>query len=195
VQTAAEGLARVKVNPYDLIVLDWMLPDYSGVELCRRIRDFDLKTPILMLTARSRITDKLTGFESGADDYLTKPFNIDELIARIRVLLRRNLQNDVNKIIKISDLEINTEACEVSRAGTLIELSPREYGLLEYLAVNKGKALDRQELLEHVWDENTDIFTNTVDVHIRYLRQKIDEGYNEKLIKTVKGKGYMLCDV
>lgn len=178
---------------YDLFVLDWMLPDGSGVKLAKEIRAEGVHAPILMLTAKSDTSDIVEGLDSGADDYLTKPFTTTELLARLRALLRRKAQPVSGSTILIDDLQIDTNTYEVTRAGKKICLSPKEYSLLLYLAQNSHRALERMELLSHVWDEETDVFSNTVDVHILYLRRKIDSASPRKLIKTVKGKGYRLC--
>lgn len=178
-------------NEYDLLVLDWLLPDGQGIDLCRSLRTDKNNILILLLTAKSLISDKITGLDAGADDYLSKPFDAGELLARIRSLLRRQPQV-APSLIEIDDLIIDTNLHQVTRAGIQIKLSPKEYSLLEYLAINANIALDRLAILSHVWDENADLFSNTVDVHIRYLRQKIDANSSKKLIKTVKGKGYFL---
>lgn len=193
VASGDEAWRLIQSEEYDLIILDWMLPGMNGVEVCRRVRESGIQVPILMLTARSQLDDKIKGLDTGADDYLTKPFAMEELLARVRVLTRRTSAGDAMPVIKIADLSIDTNRQAVTRAGREIDLAPREYALLEYLARHKDHALDRLTILEHVWDENTDQFSNTVDVHIRYLRKKIDDGYAKRLIKTVKGKGYMLC--
>lgn len=192
-ENAEEALFQTEVEEYDLAILDWMLPDEDGVSLCKKLRGKGQDFPILFLTAKSEIEDKVKGLECGADDYLTKPFVTEELSARIKALLRRK-SGKPEPLITISDLVINTNMHQVKRGRAEIELAPREYSLLEYLAFNKGKALDRFSILNHVWGEGADEFSNTVDVHIRYLRKKIDEGFAQKLIKTVKGKGYMICD-
>lgn len=178
---------------YDLFVLDWMLPDGSGVQLAQGFRSDGIHAPILMLTAKSDAADIVEGLDSGADDYLTKPFTTTELLARLRALLRRSAQPVSDSTILIDDLQIDTNTYEVTRSGKKISLSPKEYSLLLYLAQNTNRALERMELLSHVWDEETDVFSNTVDVHILYLRRKIDSASPHKLIKTVKGKGYRLC--
>lgn len=181
-------------NPdYDLIILDWKLPDGSGVELCQDIRKTNGEVKIMMLTANNQIEDKIEGLDAGADDYLTKPFESGELLARIRSLLRR-IGMAVEKTIVIDDLEIDTAQHRVMRAGIEVELTVREYALLEYLALNKNKAISRMDIMTHVWDENANIFSNTVDVHIKYLRDKIDKDSKNKLIKTIKGKGYALTE-
>jgi DNA-binding response OmpR family regulator len=181
-------------NPdYDLIILDWKLPDGSGVELCQEIRKTNGEVKIMMLTANNQIEDKIEGLDAGADDYLTKPFESGELLARIRSLLRR-IGMAVEKTIVIDDLEIDTAQHRVMRAGIEVELTVREYALLEYLALNKNMAISRMDIMTHVWDENANIFSNTVDVHIKYLRDKIDKDSKNKLIKTIKGKGYALTE-
>lgn len=188
-----EGYRKSVDEPYDLIILDWMLKDYSGVELLSKIRQENIQTPVLLLTAKSDISDKISGFNAGADDYLTKPFSIEELLARVKALLRRKDKPLSGILIKVEDLTINTNTNEVFRGEQKIDLSPKEFALLHYLALHLGMAIDRITLLSHVWDEQADLFSNTVDVHINYLRKKIDGGSGKKLIRTVKGKGYMLC--
>lgn len=189
---AKSGLAKIADTDYDLIILDWMLPDMDGPQVLKQLRSTGLTCPILMLTAKSQVEDIVLGLNAGADDYLTKPFEMAEFLARIRTLLRRLPPSVVNPTIRIADLEINTNTHEARRAGRAIHLSPKEYSLLEYLATHAGQSIDRISLLSHVWDENADEFSNTVDVHIRYLRSKIDDGHRLKLIHTVKGKGYLL---
>lgn len=186
--------AEDKINSpdYDLVILDWKLPDGSGLDICKSMRAEEVFTPILMLTANSQSEDKVEGLDAGADDYLTKPFNHQELLARVRALVRRR-SSVVMPIITILDLKIDTNLKKVTRGNSEIELSPREYALLEYLATNMDKAISRVDLLSHVWDENANMFSNTVDVHIKYLRDKIDKKHSLKLIKTIKGEGYALC--
>ncbi|KKR31492.1 MAG: DNA-binding response regulator [Candidatus Gottesmanbacteria bacterium GW2011_GWC2_39_8] len=188
-----DGYHKVVDEDYDLIIIDWMLGSDSGLDLLKKIREEHINVPVLMLTAKSTVEDKVAGLEYGADDYLTKPFSFDELKARVKTLLRRKDKILTNAVLEIGDLKINTNSNEVFRKNRKINLSPREYSLLHYLAVNSGIAIDRISILSHVWDEQADLFSNTVDVHINYLRKKIDEGYHKKLIRTVKGKGYMLC--
>lgn len=188
-----ESLALCESDTFDLILLDWMLPDIQGNILCQKIRGAGIKTPVIILTAKSLVEDKVEGLESGADDYLTKPFSIDELLARIMALVRRTSTQNASPIITCCDLEINTNTCLVKRGGKSISLSPKEYELLEYLMLNQNHVIDRLTLLEHIWGEDTDQFSNTVDVHIRYLRKKIDDNHKIKLIKTVKNKGYIIC--
>lgn len=188
-----EAIYQVSINDYDLIILDVMLPKKDGFEVCRSIRSQDIKTPILMLTARDAVDDRITGLDYGADDYLVKPFEFRELLARLRALLRRNKELRPDKII-ISDLEIDTTAQKIWRAGQEILLTTKEYALLEYLAREKGKVIGRAEIAEHVWDENFDVFSNLIDVYIKRLRAKMDEGFSVQLIQTRRGAGYILDD-
>ena len=190
--TYKEGYEKGIDEDYDLILLDWMLPDGDGVTLCKEYRNNKVETPILMLTAKSMVDDIASGLDAGADDYLTKPFDAKELMARIRALLRRK-ESLTPDIFCLNDLRINFSSQEVTRNGKVVFLSPKEYGVLEFLARHADGIADRNEILSHVWDENADPFSNTVDVHIRYLRKKIDDDYEIKLIRTVKGKGYRLC--
>lgn len=187
------GLSKAQSENYDLLIIDWMLPDLSGPQLIKILRSQGSSVPILMLTAKTQLDDIVEGLNSGADDYLPKPFHMAEFLARVRTLLRRTPVT-INSTIQIADLTINSNLRQVTRAGKEISLSPREYALLEYLARHPNQSFDRVELLTHVWDENTDEFSNTVDVHIRYLRRKIDDPYPVKLIHTVKGKGYALLE-
>lgn len=189
-----DGLYQAIEETYDVIILDWMLPDQDGIEVCKKIRQKKNTTPIIILTAKSQLENKIEGLNVGADDYLTKPFEGQELLARIKALIRRQSGKTQSPLIKIGRLEINTNTTVVKLNGNIVSLAPREYALLEYLAVNKGKVIDRMTLLHHVWGEDIDEFSNTIDVHIRYLRQKIDINQEKKLIQTVKNKGYMLCD-
>lgn len=193
-ETGEEGMYYLDTESYDVIILDWMLPDLEGIEVCKLIRKKDDSTPVIMLTAKSQIEDKVEGLVTGADDYMIKPFAFEELIARINALIRRKTGSSFTSIIQIADLSLNTQTHAVTRNKTNILLAPREYALLEYLVVHKNQAVDRIDLLHHVWGEDIDPFSNTVDVHIRYLRKKIDDPYPKKLIRTVKSKGYMICD-
>lgn len=190
--TFEEAEFLLSTEDYDCLILDWMLTDGDGLELLKIARNKEITTPIIMLTAKSQIEDKVTGLEYGADDYLTKPFALAELLARIKTLIRRKSLASANPVIKIGDLRIDTNTREVRFKQEIIELAPREYELLEYMAIQKNVTLSRQDLLEHVWGEEVDPFSNTVDVHIRYLRKKLEKG--NILIKTIKGKGYLLCD-
>lgn len=190
--TLDEALASIEVNTYDVIILDWMLPDGKGIDIISMLRAKKDSTPILMLTAKSQIEDLLEGFEVGADDYLTKPFKKDELLARIKALIRRINKEEPSPTIVIGHIEINTNDCTVTSKGKLIDLSPKEYSLLEYLARNRGKVIDRMEILHHVWGEDIDPFSNTVDVHVSSLRKKIDKKLSQSIIRTVKQKGYIV---
>jgi DNA-binding response OmpR family regulator len=191
--TAQDGLYLSETEDFDVIVLDWMLPDYSGIELCRKLRGNNNPTPILMLTAKGQLEDKIEGLETGADDFLTKPFAMQELLVRLKALMRRKSGASQSPIIKINTLRVNTNTCEVSCTGKIIRLAPKEYAVLEYLAHNKNRVIGRIDILNHVWGNEIDIFSNTVDVHIRYLRKKIELPFKTKFIKTIINKGYMLC--
>lgn len=193
VENGEDALFQIETETYDVILLDWMLPDKDGLTICKLIRSKKNTTPILMLTAKSQIEDKVEGLTNGADDYLTKPFSFEELLARIKALIRRKSGTSQSPIITIGDLIIDTNQNTVKRSGKMISLSPREYSLIEYLAVHKDKTIDRLTLLHHVWGEDIDPLSNTIDVHIRYLRKKIDDDFKIKLIRTVKNKGYLLC--
>ncbi|MEE9543623.1 MAG: response regulator transcription factor [Thermodesulfobacteriota bacterium] len=186
-----EGLYMATNYPLDVIILDIMLPKMDGIEVLSRLRKNGVDTPVLLLTAKDTTGDKITGLDVGADDYLTKPFEFDELLARIRALMRRKSQVK-ESVIHIDDLVINTKSHEVSRAGKPIGLSAREYVLLECLAYNKNTVLSRTDIVEHIYDEDFDMDSNVVDVYINYLRNKIDKGFGKKLIHTVRGSGYML---
>ena len=185
------GLQMATLNPYDLLVVDLMLPGMSGTELIRRVRRQNTDVPIVVLTARDALADKLTNFESGADDYLTKPFAFAELLVRIKALLRRGAVPRAN-VIQIADLEIDRLAHQVRRNGVAIKLTAKEYGLLEYLATNAGRVLSRTMIVEHVWDQSFEGLTNIVDVYVRQLRAKIDEPFDKKLIHTVRSVGYVI---
>ena len=186
-----EAVRYVEGTEYDAIILDIMLPKLDGFEVIKRIRAKKNKVPILLLTARDNIDDKVKGLDYGADDYLVKPFIFEELMARIRVLLRRNSGNADN-IITIANLKVDLDAKTVFRDDVLIKLSGREYSILEYLIRNKGKILPRERIEDHIWNYEYEGGTNVIDVYIRYLRKKIDDGYNPKLIHTVRGLGYVL---
>ncbi|MFA6532976.1 MAG: response regulator transcription factor [Patescibacteria group bacterium] len=193
VDNGEDALFQAETETYDVIILDWMLPDKDGPTICKSIRLKQNTTPILMLTAKSQVEDTVEGLTSGADDYLTKPFSFEELLARIKALIRRKSGTTQSAIISVNDLVIDTNLNTVKRSNKIISLSPREYSLLEYLAVHKNKTIDRITLLHHVWGEDIDPLSNTIDVHIRYLRKKIDDNFKKKLIRTVKNKGYILC--
>ena len=187
-----EGLNKVKETHYDLILLDIMLPGINGMEVCRRIRQFS-DIPIVMLTARDEITSKVMGLDIGADDYITKPFSIEELLARLRVVLRRrNTGFNSSKTLQIKDLVMDLTSHHITRNGKVIELTKKEYDLLEYLMQNQKIVLTREQILEKVWGFDYYGATNVVDVYIKYLRDKIDEPFEEKLIHTIRGVGYIL---
>lgn len=190
-----DGYGQASTIDYDLIILDRMLPKLDGMEICRRLRDDQKKVPILMLTAKDKVSDRVDGLNCGADDYLIKPFSFEELIARVRALLRRpsNLENE---ILKIADLELNTKEFIVKRGSTQLKLSTKEFGLLEYLLRNKGRILTKDNIIAHVWDYDADILPNTVEVFIGYLRNKIDKPFknSKPLIKTVRGFGYKISE-
>lgn len=186
-----EGLYLADINPYDLMVFDIMLPKQDGIAMCKELRGKKVNTPILMLTARAAVKDKVSGLNSGADDYLTKPFSFEELLARVKVLLRRQ-NNEKTSVLKVADLELNQLNHEAQRGGKKIVLTSKEYSLLEYLLLNKGQVISRWMISEHVWNEQFDSMTNVIDVHIRNLRTKIDNGFKRKLIHTIRGSGYIL---
>lgn len=193
VDVAADGIEGLKCaieHTYELIVLDLMLPGMDGLRICEELRLRRDITPILMVTARDSVQDRVRGLEDGADDYLAKPFDFDELLARVRALLRRDKIHK-RRIIHISDMEIDTANRSVKRAGKEIPLSPREYTLLEALAVREGQTLTREIILDRIWMDE-DSYSNTVDVYIGALRKKIDAGQSERLIHTVHGQGYVL---
>ena len=194
VDTATDGEeadAKARATSYDVIVLDIQLPKVDGLTLLKRWRSAGIATHVLMLTARGTTEDKIAGLDSGADDYLTKPFELDELLARIRALIRRGHQKK-DPLIKVHDLVIDTAARSVSRGTKKIALTPREYALLEFLAFHSGTVVTRTMIWEHLYDEYDENTSNVVDVYIRYLRNKIDKGFDNALIMTKWGEGYML---
>ena len=189
-----EAIAMGSVGQFQVIILDLGLPDINGRDVCERLRNAGVGTPILMLTARDTVQDKVTGLRSGADDYMTKPFAFEELLARIEVLMRRRCGEikPETKEFQVADLVLNMETHEVRRGETLIELTPKEFSLLECFMRMPGKVLSRTRILEQVWGYSADPLTNVVDVYIRQLRRKIDDDYAIKLLKTVRGFGYKL---
>jgi DNA-binding response OmpR family regulator len=186
-----EGNYKARSADYDIIILDLMLPKEDGFSLLKRWRTAGMKAHVLVLTARGSIEDKVRGLDQGADDYLTKPFQLEELVARLRALVRRGHQVK-DPILRVHDLEIDTAAHTVKRNGRPIHLTPREYALLQFLAYNRGKVVTRTMIWEHLYDENDENTSNVVDVYIRYLRNKIDKGFDPPLILTRWGEGYML---
>lgn len=185
------GLYEASVNDYDLIILDCMLPRKDGFAVCRELRALGSAVPVLMLTARDDVEDRIAGLDTGADDYLTKPFHFHELLARMRALLRRGKALRPENIV-IADLVVDTRAHVVKRNGRLIELTSREYALLEYLARRAGEVVGRAEIAEHVWDLRFDPFSNLIEVYVQRLRRKLDDGFAQKLIHTRRGEGYLL---
>lgn len=185
-----EGGYLAETNPYDLIVLDIMLPQKSGLAILRELRDKGINTPILLLTAKGSVEDKVAGLNAGADDYLAKPFVFSELLARIRSLLRRG--GEKAPVLKFADLTMDPVTRKVTRGGVDIELTSKEYALLEYLMRRPNQVLTRTMISEHVWESDFDTFTNVIDVYVNYLRNKIDKGFDKKLIQTVRGVGYIL---
>ena len=184
------GLNLVHQTDYDLIILDMMLPDMDGLKVLEKIRNRKSSSPVLILSARSGVDDRVRGLEVGADDYLTKPFAFVELLARVRVLLRRG--QPMPERLVVADLTLDCIRRRVVRATETIDLAPKEFSILEYLMRNKGRALSRTMIVEHVWDMDYDGLTNIVDVYIRHLRSKVDDKYPLKLIQTVRGVGYMI---
>jgi DNA-binding response OmpR family regulator len=179
------------VTNYDLLVVDVMLPTMSGLDVLKNLRRERIQTPVLILSAHSQIDQRVKGLDAGADDYLTKPFAIDELLARVRALLRRGATESPG-ILQIDDLVLNPATRDVTRGGQRIELTLKEYALLEYLMRHTGRVLTRPMISEHVWNQDFDTFTNVIDVYVNYLRNKIDRGRDKKLIHTIRGSGYML---
>ena len=186
-------MGLLRSQSWDLVLLDWGLPDFSGLEVCRRLRQGDANTPVLMLTARDEVCDRVEALDSGADDYLTKPFSLDELLARVRARLRRSelvIQESV-ELLKLADLEINPASHEVSRADAMIKLSLREFELLHFLVKNSGKVLARQQILREVWGATFIGDDNLLDVYVGYLRRKLEVPGLPTLIQTVRGVGFM----
>ncbi len=189
-EDGAEGLLMATSNEYDLMILDIMLPGINGIELCKKLREKALKSPILMLTAIDSVSSKVEGLESGADDYLTKPFAFSELLARIKALLRRT--SDSVSELSLEDLRMDLLSRRVFREDKEVILTPKEFSLLEYLLRNKGRVLSRTQIIENIWGYTFDPNSNVVDVHIKFLREKIDIPFEKKLIHTVRGAGYIL---
>ena len=189
----AAGLELAQSYDYDLVILDLLLPKLDGTEVLRRIRRANSQIPILVLTARDAVQDKVAHFEAGADDYLTKPFAFAELLVRLKALLRRGATRQ-ETVLRIADVELDRLSQQVRRGGKRIELTSKEYSLLEYLMANAGRVLSRTMIIEHVWDQSFDGATNIVDVYVRHLRDKVDEGRDGNLIRTVRGVGYCISD-
>ena len=187
----SEGYRTAAADDYDVIILDIMLPGMNGYEVCRALRNDGNKTPILMLTARDTERDIVEGLDTGADDYLAKPFSFDVLLARIRALLRRPNEK-LEEILQVGDLKLDPSSKKVTRASQEINLTSKEYGVLEYLMRNKGKVLSKEQIISHVWDFDADVLPNNVELFIMFLRRKIDKPFKSKLIHTVSGFGYKL---
>ena len=193
VSDGLEGLHAAREIPYDLLILDLMLPGISGTELLTRLRQTNTEVPVLVLTARDAVSDKIANFEAGADDYLTKPFAFAELAVRVKALLRRGTAKRDN-VIRLADLEIDRVRHQVWRGGQSIKLTSKEYSLVEYLALNAGRVVSRSMIVEHVWDQSFEGLTNIVDVYVRQLRAKLDEPFEAQLIHTLRGAGYYLSE-
>ncbi len=187
-----DGYAMATTEPYDLAIIDWMIPgDYNGVEIVKEMRKANIHTPVLLLSAKGTVSDRTTGLDSGADDYLVKPFALEELRARVRALLRRPVEVQ-QTVLTVGDLTLNTITCTASRAGQDLHLTSKEFALLEYLMRNTGRPLSKQTIISHVWDYDADILPNTVEVYIKYLRHKVDDPFKVKLIQTARGFGYKI---
>ena len=186
-----DALAMAEVEPYDLIVLDIMLPGIDGITVCQRLRAARKNMPVLMLTARDTVDDRVAGLDSGADDYLVKPFAFRELLARVRALLRRDgFSRD--PVLSVGDLEVDTVSHEVRRGGRSIDLTSKEYAMLEYFMRNPNRVLTRTQIAEHVWDYDFMSMSNVIDVYVRYLRRKLGDDHEPRLFRTVRGTGYQL---
>jgi two-component system copper resistance phosphate regulon response regulator CusR len=188
-----EAVYMASINTYDIFILDINLPKKDGFEVCGEIRASGNTRPVLMLTARDAIDDRISGLDRGADDYLIKPFEFRELLARLRALLRRGNDIRAQKIV-VADLEIDTLSHRVQRSGTLVDLTAKEYALIEFLAANRGRVVSREEISEHVWDDTFDPFSNLIEVYVKRLRSKLDDGHALPLIHTRRGAGYILDD-
>lgn len=186
-----EALDYLAISPYDAVILDIMLPGMTGIEVLKTIRREGNHVPVLFLTARDGIEDRVEGLDCGADDYLIKPFAFEELLARIRVMIRRQSEMPTDELV-LDDLKVDVRSRVVTRGGKLVELSAKEFSMLEYLMRNQGRVLSREQIEQHVWDFDYEGGSNMVDVYIRYLRKKLDEGHGKKLIHTVRGAGYVM---
>ena len=187
-----DAIDYILAAEYDTIILDIMLPIINGLEVLREIRKKGIKTPVLLLTARDKIEQRVEGLEAGADDYLVKPFAFEELVARVKVLIRRSSGGAVSNVFTVEDLTVDCDARSVKRGDKYIELATKEFDILEYMIRNSGIVLTREKIINHIWNFDYDGVSNLVDVYIRYLRKKIDDGYEIKLIHTIRGSGYVL---
>ena len=187
-----EGFYLAQNNSYDVLIVDWMLPKINGVELIKKLREKDILTPALILTAKSDLEDKIEGLNV-ADDYLTKPFEFEELVARIKALFRRS-KNIKENVLKVADLELNPDTKEVKRAGKNIELTAKQFELLKFLMVNKGKIVSEEMIAQNLWEMDEEINSNVINVYISHLRKKIDKDFDKKLIKTFRGMGFKISD-
>jgi DNA-binding response OmpR family regulator len=187
-----DGLARAESGAYDLIVLDVMLPELSGIEVAREVRGARIRTPILMLTARDAVADRVSGLDAGADDYLTKPFALEELLARVRALGRRAGDSFGEEPLRVGELALDLQRHEARRDDRAIELTAREFDLLAYLMRNAGRVLTKSQIVDHVWGYDAEASSNVVEIYIHYLRDKVDRGFSRPLIRTIRGVGYTI---
>ncbi|HVA96030.1 MAG TPA: response regulator transcription factor [Candidatus Acidoferrales bacterium] len=191
VNNGKDGLDFAIGEEFSLIILDVMLPGMDGIEICKRIRAEGIHTPVMMLTARGQITDKVTGLDVGADDYMVKPFSFEELFARIRALVRRPVQAN-DPVLSIKNLSLDPKTFTVKRGDKIVELSAKEFSLLEYLLRNKNTVLNKEQIIAHVWNYDSDVLPSTIEVHVKHLRDKIDVKGEESLIHTIRGRGYTI---
>ncbi len=189
---ARSALERAHDNEYDAVVLDVLLPDGNGREVCRTLRSEGVAAPVLMLTALGSVQDRISGLDAGADDYLAKPFDFGELLARLRALIRRGSRPPLPEVLEVDDLSLDTRGRRVTRGGREVALTTREYALLEFLVRRAGDVVSRSEIAEHVWDERFDPLSNVIDVYVQRLRRKVDDGRGESIIRTRRGEGYQL---
>lgn len=190
-----EGYSLASVRHFDLIITDVMLPAMNGLDLCKRLKSLNNKYPVIMLTALGTTDDKVVGFDAGADDYMVKPFEMRELVARITALLKRCSLLPSDNVLRFADLQLNMETKQVQRAGTELNLTPKEFNLLAYMMLNPGRVLPKSEIAEKVWNTNFDTGTNFIEVYVSYLRRKVDKGFEKKLIHTKPGMGFILKEV
>ncbi len=192
VHDGMEGLARAEAGNHDLILLDILLPGMDGLEICKRLRAHGVRTPILMITARDAVSDRVRGLDAGADDYLVKPFAVEELLARVRALSRRAVDGMEGETLKVGDLTLDLATHEVRRASNVIELTAKEFSLLAYLMRHSGRVLTKDQIIDHVWGYDSEVVSNVVEIYIHYLRDKVDRGFPRPLLRTVRGVGYTI---